>query len=381
MVSSAVFSDLDSDGFPELILAIEWGPIRVFKNDKGKLREATTENGLDKFTGLWTSITTGDLDGDGKLDIIAGNWGHNSFYNRAGQGPWTLYHADFAQNNTIGLIEAYRDPALQMVVPFRDLDTLGAQYPALRSHFKTHEAFAKASMNDLLGPDASRTQSLAAQTLDSTIFWNLGRKFRTEPLPPSAQFAPVFGMNVADFNNDGIEDLFLAQNFFAMRGEDDRLDAGRGLLLKGNGNGKLAPLDGALSGLKIYGEQRGSAVSDFDADGRADLAVTQNGAQTKLYHNVTPGRGLRVRLKGPPGNPSGIGAILRVKTGSALGPAREIHGGSGYLSEDSVVQILHAPAESEISIVWPGGGTTTHKVPKDAREIRLDRSGGSARIR
>jgi hypothetical protein len=291
-----------------------------------------------------------------------------------------LYHGDFAGNNGVGIIEAYRDPALRMMVPFRDLETLSAQYPALRSRFKSHEAFARASIDEALGPDAKRTHSLRAQTLGSTIFWNRDREFRAEPLPASAQFAPVFGMNVADFDNDGVEDLFLAQNFFAMRGEDDRLDGGRGLLLKGSVGGKLNPLDGALSGIKIYGEQRGSAAGDFDGDGRADLAVTQNGAQTKLYHNVTPDRGLRVRLKGPPGNPSGIGAILRVKAGTRFGPAREIHGGSGYLSQDSIVQVLRAPAESEIVVLWPGGATTTHKVPLDTREIRLDRSGGSERI-
>jgi len=251
----------------------------------------------------------------------------------------------------------------------------------LRTRFKTHEAFAKASMNDVLGPDAKRTQSLTIQTVESTIFWNRGSEFRAEPLPPPAQFAPIFGMNVTDFDSDGIEDLFLAQNFFAARGEDDRLDAGRGLLLKGVAGAKLTPLDGAISGLKIYGEQRGSAAGDFDNDGRTDLAVAQNGAQTKLYHNVTGERGLRIRLQGPPANPSGIGAILRVKTGNSFGPAREIHGGSGYLSQDSVVQVLRAPAHSEVHVLWPGGGTTTHKVPPDAREIRLDRSGGCQQIR
>src|SRR5205823_4460479 len=78
LVSGAVWSDVDGDGFPELILACEWGPVRVFKNQTGKLHEATEELGLAGFTGWWTGVTTGDLDGDGRLDIIACNWGLNS---------------------------------------------------------------------------------------------------------------------------------------------------------------------------------------------------------------------------------------------------------------------------------------------------------------
>ena len=80
LVSGAVWSDLDGDGAPDLILACEWGPLRVFKNEAGRLHEVTSALGLDKWTGWWNSVTTGDIDGDGKLDIIAGNWGLNSLY-------------------------------------------------------------------------------------------------------------------------------------------------------------------------------------------------------------------------------------------------------------------------------------------------------------
>src|SRR5256884_3597963 len=69
LVSGAVWSDLDGDGFPELVLACEWGPIRVFRNQAGKLREATTELGLDKYTGWWNGGTAGDIDCDGRMDI------------------------------------------------------------------------------------------------------------------------------------------------------------------------------------------------------------------------------------------------------------------------------------------------------------------------
>src|SRR4030095_162309 len=97
---------------------------------------------------------------------------------------------------------------------------------------------------------------------------------------------------------------------------------------------------GQESGIKVYGEQRGAALCDYDADGRVDMVVTQSGAETKLYHNVGARPGLRIRLKGPPGNPNGLGAQLRLIGGQRLSPTREVHAGSGYWSQDSAVQVL-----------------------------------------
>ena len=138
-------------------------------------------------------------------------------------------------------------------------------------------------------------------------------------------------------DGDGNEDVFLGQNFFATQPETPRLDAGRGLWLKGDGRGNLTPVPGQESGVKVYGEQRGAALADYDGDGRVDLVVTQNGADTKLFHNVSARPGLRVKLKGPPGNPQGIGAQIRLVFGRRSGTVREIHAGSGYWSQDSAV--------------------------------------------
>ena len=129
-------------------------------------------------------------------------------------------------------------------------------------------------------------------------------------------------------------------------------------------------MSGQESGIQVYGEQRGAALADFNEDGRIDLAVSQNGAATKLYLNRGAKPGLRVRLSGPPGNPAGVGATLRLRFPDHLGPAREIHAGSGYWSQDSPIQVMSTPAPpSELLVRWPGGKTTTTAVPPGAREL------------
>ncbi len=128
--------------------------------------------------------------------------------------------------------------------------------------------------------------------------------------------------------------------------------------------------------MKVYGEQRGSALADFDEDGRVDLVVSQNSGATKLYHNTGAKPGLVVRLHGAPGNPTGVGASLRLIFGQKAGPVREIHAGSGYWSQDSAVQVLAMPAvPSGLWVRWPGGQTTTSVVPPGAKSIIVEPDG------
>jgi hypothetical protein len=122
-------------------------------------------------------------------------------------------------------------------------------------------------------------------------------------------------------------------------------------------------------------------VSDFTEDGRIDLAVTQNGAATKLFQNVTAKPGLRVRLIGPHGNPAAVGAAMRLLFGHQPGPLREVHAGSGYWSQDSAVQILGLPERPrQLWVRWPGGRTTTTEIPAHAFEVTVDASGDLAKI-
>lgn len=396
MVSGAVFSDLDADGDADLVVAIEWGPLRIFRNDAGRLVpmdasvaagnvERSTLNAqrspLSKLTGWWNGVNTGDFDGDGRMDILAGNWGRNGKHQNFRAQPLRITFGEWTVPGIADVFESYYDPDLRKDVPWIPY-RLARLLPWLTEKYPTQTSFATAGIVELLGPRAPTGKVLEAVWLETTLFLNRGDHFEARVLPIEAQFSPAFGVSVADFDGDGAEDVFLSQNFFAVDGDTSRYDAGRGLLLAGDGRGGFRPMRGQESGVKVYGEQRGSAVSDFDGDGRADLVVTQNSAETKLYRNTTGKPGLRVRLQGPKGNPSGVGAALRLASGERLGPAREIHAGAGYWSQDSAVPVLTAPfAAKQVVVRWPGGKSTTTDLPEGAREVTVNEAGKIIRQR
>ena len=378
LVSGSVFSDIDADGDSDLILAMQWGPVMIFRNNHGTFENVTRAMGLDQLVGLWSGVTCGDLDEDGRLDIVATNWGLNHEHHSAADSL-SIYYGDFDRNGTIDVVQAYFEPFLNKMLPVLSLHSMMRGIPYISSKTPTYKSFSDAGVNEVIGESFTKARKLQVNTFEHTAFLNRGDGFEPVPFPNEAQFAPAFYVGVADFDGDGHEDIFISQNFFATHPEAERHDAGRGLWLKGDGTGALRAVAGQESGIEIYGEQRGAALGDYDRDGRVDLVVTQNGSTTKLYRNTGAKPGLRVRLIGLKGNPLGIGASIRMIYKNGSGPAREIHAGSGYWSQDSAVQIMGLREKPiGISVCWPGGKVTNSDLPKKVREITIDRKGNIA---
>ena len=357
LVSAAVFADLDGDGWPDLALTSEWGPIRVFHNEHGRLRDVTREWGFGGITSRWNGLAVGDFDGDGRLDLVATSWGRNIPWHASSHQPYELVAGNFGGAG-LGLVFAQRDSASGREMPLEALSRLAIAIPGAPARFPTYASFAKATVDEVLGDAGRSAVRVGATTFDHQIFLNRGGHFEARSLPSAAQLAPAFGIVVADFDGDGNEDLFLAQNFSPTSLDTPRFDAGAGLLLLGDGRGGFRSLSVRESGIAILGDQRGAAACDYDGDGRVDLAVSQNGAATTLWHNRSGKPGLRVKLDGGPDNPSGVGARLQIVAAGRRGPMREVHAGAGYWSVDAATTVLARPSGADSLVVyWPGGET------------------------
>lgn len=358
MVTGAVFTDYDLDGDPDLLISRSWDSLVLLENIDGQFFDVSEEVGISNYKGWWNSVATGDFNNDGRPDFVAANWGLNSIYEENRNNPLKIFHGDFDRDNRYEIVEAYFNKDSGHYVPRRALNELIEPLPPVTRYIQTHRDFATATLEEIFRTELVNIPSKEINTLQTMAFISSESGYLATPLPSEAQFAPAMGAVVADFDNDGNEDIYLSQNLFDVPILVPRQDAGRGLLILGDGTGRFESISGNQSGIKVYGQQKGVAVADFDKDGRTDLATSQNEGQTNLYINKTDKEGIYIRLIGPVENTNAIGSSIRlVYQSGEKGPRREIQAGSGYMSQNGFNQVLgngdHVPKYLEI--IWFDG--------------------------
>ncbi|MEC7583261.1 MAG: CRTAC1 family protein, partial [Planctomycetota bacterium] len=359
MVSGATFSDANGDGWPDLMVAARWQPLRWLRNDQGRFADATEAAGLAGHPGWWNSVVSLDVDGDGDADFVAGNQGLNSKYKASPDKPLTLFFADFDGNGTRDLVESKYEGT--RLLPVRGRSCSSGAMPFLERKFPTYEKFASAALAEIYPePQLAAAGQLSASCLDSVLLRNDGKGgFAVETLPRAAQIAPLFGLALADYDGDGHLDVAAATNFFSPEPETGRFDGAIGLLLRGNGTELLA-VPPRQSGLTLSGDQKGAAVAHFDPTGSTDLILARNDQPLAGFASTDPTPSLTLRLEGPAGNPTGVGAVVVVA--DATGRQRRVEqvAGSGYLSQSSALMRFSRTASplTSVTVHWPDRTTT-----------------------
>lgn len=338
MVTAAIWSDYNNDKQYDLILAGEYMPVTVFKNQDGQLKDITRRTGLAKSKGWWNSLQAGDFDNDGDIDFIAGNEGLNTRIKVSDQKPGTIYYNDFDNNNDLDAIFCYYMGDKKYPLPRHR--HIKDQMNIMRKRFEKTKHYASSQIRDLFNEDEWK----GAQTKNVTEFRtsfieNHGDgTFEVKPLPIRAQFAPTNGVIVEDFNHDSHLDILKIGNAFGNPPYIGRQDAGTGLLLKGDGKGNFDPVPVRESG--FYLQKDAKALAQIKAGENYLYLASNNDDQLKAYKHTKSADESKKVVSIEPGE-----QWAEIQLPGDAKRKVEFHRGSGYLSQNTLTFKVPVNAE------------------------------------
>ena len=384
LVNSALWSDVDSDGWVDLLVACDWGAVRLFRNREGKLEDATQDDLKTRVLGWWNGIAGGDIDNDGDTDYVATNLGLNTQYHASPDSPELIYYGDFDDTGQYHIVEANfeEENGEKVCYPRRGLSCSSRAMPFILNKMQTYHNYALASLTEIYDQERlDKALQHRATDLRTTLFRNDGEgNFEALPMPRLAQISPGFGVILKDVDLDGWIDCYLVQNHFTPQIETGPMDSGLSLLMKGTGNPDepFAPVWPEQSGLEVPGDAKSLAATDLNLDGKVDFLVTVNNADPQIFLNRIESEShhpLRVRLTGGKGNPNGIGGKVTIKLPDGGLRSGEVYSGGGYLTDPEKDLLFSIPnraeGEMEVTVRWPGGQSSVVKADAKSRGLQV----------
>ena len=344
LITSALWTDYDNDGLPDLMLCGEWMPITFMHNEGGKLVDRTADTGLVNTQGWWNSLVAEDFDQDGDLDYVAGNLGLNSKYKASDKQPISLYVKDFDDNNTI-------DPLMSRYIMGEEYldaprDALIDQVVSLRRRFPRYQMYGDTRFDQAFTEqELEGATVLKSKMMESSYIENLGNgNFNIRPLPIQAQFAPVYGMLTEDINADGHADLLVVGNSYATEANSGWYDASVGYALLGNGQGGFVVSDMQQSGFFVDTDAK-AATTLLSVSGQPLYLFSANSDSLKSFQLNAYQENNMVAI---PLEPNDFYAEITSTSGSTY--RKEFHYGQGYLSQTTRHFCFEAAKVKEISI-------------------------------
>ena len=336
MVTSAIWSDVNQDGWPDLMLSFEWGPIRVYQNYEGQMREAAG-TGLAEHIGWYNSLIPGDIDNDGDIDFVAGNFGLNSKYVATKKKPEIMFYGDFEQNGTKKIVEAKYENGV--CLPRRGLGCSSHAMPMVKDKLPTYHDFAISPVEEIYTQELLQDSiRLEANDLRSCVLINESErggeiKFQLKHLPRVAQASSIFGGSFCDVNADGNLDLLAVQNFKGPQRESGYVDGGVGLVLLGDGAGNFEYTTPGQTGFLFPGDAKSFVVTDIDENGSLEFiaGINDQGLQVVETTSHCPAPAF-VEICMPTKKRFPIGTLIELEFEEKR-QLWEVTAGGGYLSQ------------------------------------------------
>lgn len=283
MVTDAQWTDTDQDGDLDLVIVGDWMPITLLRQQAGQFQLEQ----LPHTAGWWNTIEVVDIDGDGDEDWLAGNFGWNSTLRPSPEAPISLYLGDVDGNMSLDPILTYFREGKEYTI--EDLDGLTKQLVFLKKRFRQYEQFASSTFTEVFDKmDRLRMRKKEVHTFATSLVLNQGGgQYELRPLPVAAQVAPVFAIQVDDFNQDGKQDLVLAGNFYEVKPLIGRMNASLGTLLLGQGQGNFKSIPNAEARLWLDGAVRD--LASLSTGETSLLFVARNNAGLEvLRYRLSP---------------------------------------------------------------------------------------------